>query len=64
MRMQKLYNPVVIRLLRSPLHGVMSGYTMLITFTGRRSGKEYTTPISDVRDGEEELLTVRAREHS
>ena len=61
--MQKLYNPAVIWLLRSPLHGLMSGSTMLITYTGRRSGKEYTTPISYMRDGEE-LLAVGAREHS
>lgn len=61
--MQKLYNPIVIRLLRSPLHGVMSGSTMLVTYAGRRSGKEYTTPVSYVRDGND-LLAVGSHEHS
>ncbi len=32
-------------LLRSPLHGLCSGSLMLITFSGRRSGKKFTTPV-------------------
>lgn len=63
MRIQRLYNPIVIRLLRSPLHGMMSNSTMLLTFTGRRSGRAYTTPVNYVRDGEN-LLVVASREHS
>lgn len=43
-------------LLRSPLHGVMSGSVMLITVTGRRTGRAYTTPVNYARDGDE--LTV------
>ena len=50
MRWQKLYNPIVSRLLRSPRHGLMSNSTMLITFTGRKSGKSYTTPVNYIRD--------------
>jgi deazaflavin-dependent oxidoreductase (nitroreductase family) len=38
-------NPVMERLLRSPLHGLVSDSLMLITFTGRKSGREYTTPV-------------------
>ena len=38
-------NPLVTLLLRSPLHGVVSDSLMLITFTGRKSGREYTTPV-------------------
>ena len=33
-------------ILRSPLHGMVSKYLTLITFTGRKSGKTYTTPVS------------------
>ena len=62
-RMLNLYNPVVIRLLRSPLQGLMSGSTMLITYAGRKTGKEYTTPVNYVRDGNEPLA-VGSREHS
>jgi len=32
--------------LRSPVHGMVSKFTTLITFTGRKSGKTYTTPVS------------------
>lgn len=53
--MQLLYavlNPIVKGLLKSPLHPVMSGNTMLITYRGRRSGKVYELPVSYARDGE------------
>lgn len=63
MRWQKLYNPFVDWILRSPLHGLMSGSTMLISYTGRRSGETYTTPVNFVRDGQT-LLSVSPREHS
>lgn len=33
-------------ILRSPVHGVVSKSIMLITFTGCKSGKMYTTPVS------------------
>ncbi len=49
---QKLYNPFVIFLLRSPLHGLVGKNMMLITVTGRKSGKRYTIPVSSIRDGE------------
>ena len=32
--------------LRSPVHGMVSQTVLLITFTGRKSGKSYTTPVS------------------
>lgn len=32
--------------LRSPIHGVVSKSILLISFTGRKSGKTYTTPVS------------------
>ena len=32
--------------LRSPAHGVVSKSILLITFTGRKTGKIYTTPVS------------------
>ena len=63
MRWQKLYNPLVVTLLRSPLHGFMSNSTMLLTYTGRKSGKTYTTPVNYVQDGET-LLAVGSCEHS
>ncbi|HSK99309.1 MAG TPA: nitroreductase/quinone reductase family protein [Rubrobacteraceae bacterium] len=62
MRLQRLYNPFVVALLRSPLHGIMSGSTMLITYRGRRTGNEHTTPVNYVEDGDT-LLVVSSRDH-
>ena len=45
----KLANPIVKRILRSPLHRVLSRHFMLVTFTGRISGRHYTTPTAYVR---------------
>lgn len=47
-----IVNPIVRTLLRSPVHGFFSDSLMLITFTGRRSGRSYTTPVRYVQDGE------------
>ena len=33
-------------MLRSPMHGLVSKMVLLFTFTGRKSGKTYTTPVS------------------
>ena len=63
MRPRKLYNPIVVAILRSPLHGLMSNSVMLLTYRGRRSGRAFTTPISYVRDGED-LLAVASRDHA
>ena len=32
--------------LRSPAHKMVSKFTLLITFNGRKSGRAYTTPVS------------------
>jgi hypothetical protein len=42
-------NPVMRALLRSPVHFIWSKSLMLITFTGRKSGRRYTTPVRYVR---------------
>jgi deazaflavin-dependent oxidoreductase (nitroreductase family) len=49
-------NPVVSFLLRSPLHGLLSKNMLLITVTGRKSGKPYATPIGYVQRGDELLI--------
>jgi hypothetical protein len=48
----RLANPFVAMLLRSPLHGLMSADVMLLTVTGRRSGRRYSMPVSYLRDGD------------
>ena len=37
--------------LRSPLHGMLSNGMMLITVTGRKTGKKYTTPVGYYEEG-------------
>ena len=61
MRWQKLYNPMVSWLLRSPLHRLISSSTMLSSYTGRESGRTYTTPVNYVWDGDT-LLVVSPRD--
>lgn len=39
--------------LRSPVHGMVSKTILLITFTGCKSGKTYTTPVSYSQDGDQ-----------
>jgi deazaflavin-dependent oxidoreductase (nitroreductase family) len=41
----RLLNPLLVALLRSPLHGLASKNFMLLTVTGRKSGRTYTFPI-------------------
>ena len=48
-------NRIVRAVLRSPLHRLLSGNTLLLTITGRKTGKQYTIPISYIQDGD--LLT-------
>jgi deazaflavin-dependent oxidoreductase (nitroreductase family) len=45
-------NPFVAAILRSPLHGLLSKQMMLLTYTGRKTGKRYTIPVGYARDGE------------
>ncbi len=53
LRSLKLIGNLFVRwLLVSPLHGLVSKRVMLITVTGRKSGKRYITPVEYARDGE------------
>jgi deazaflavin-dependent oxidoreductase (nitroreductase family) len=57
--------PIVNRamklVLRSPLHGAVSKTILLLTFTGRKSGTTYTTPVSySEQDGQISIFTHAA----
>ena len=59
------FNPIMIWLLRSPLHGMLSKNTMLIAYTGRKTGKSFVTPVNYLRmdeDGAGVLYTTSYRE--
>ena len=46
-------------ILRSPFHSMFSQNTLLLTFTGRASGKRYTTPVNYALVGDELLIFSR-----
>jgi deazaflavin-dependent oxidoreductase (nitroreductase family) len=49
-------------MLRSPFHGILSDGMMLITVTGCKTGKQYTTPVGYYREnGNLWVLTSRDR---
>jgi hypothetical protein len=48
--------------LRSPFHGMLSGGMLLITVTGCKTGRKYTTPVSYYREGDYLwVITTRSR---
>lgn len=48
-----MFNAVTALILGSPFHRLRSGNTILLGFSGRKSGKQYRTPVSYTRSGEE-----------
>jgi F420H(2)-dependent quinone reductase len=55
-------NDFISWVLRSPLHGILSDGTILITVTGRRTGKKFTLPVGYYcEDGSLWILTSRDR---
>lgn len=54
--MPPLMNNTMKFVLRSPLHGIISKYLLLITFTGWLSGKTYTTPVSYFQQAEDQVI--------
>src|SRR5436190_18584966 len=45
-------NPFVSVVLRSPLHRLLSKQLLLLTVTGRTSGKAYTFPVGYIREAD------------
>jgi hypothetical protein len=55
-------NPLMIRILRSPLHPLLSSGLMLLSYTGRRSGRRIEIPVGYQRSGSTlTVLATRAR---
>ena len=53
-----LTNQVPAAILFSPLHRLLSSKRLVLTFTGRRSGKRYATPVNYLQRGREVLITT------
>jgi hypothetical protein len=45
LRLLRLANPFVRSVLRSPAHRMLSGSLMVLTYTGRRSGRRFAIPV-------------------
>jgi deazaflavin-dependent oxidoreductase (nitroreductase family) len=58
--MMTMFNRVMIGLLSSPLHVLVGGDMLLLSYTGRASGRRYQVPLTAVRDGAD-LLAVSYR---
>lgn len=55
-------NTLFAGILRSPLHSLLSNNFMLISVTGRKSGKVYTTPVNYHRSGDAlQVISTRDR---
>jgi hypothetical protein len=60
--LNRVVNPLVRGVLRSPAHGVLSGRLALLTVTGRRSGRTFTFPVGYHRDGDRVTIGVASPE--
>jgi hypothetical protein len=47
----RLQNPFMKWLLRSPFHGLVSRFYMLMIVTGRKSGRQYQIPVQYHQEG-------------
>ena len=57
------YNPIMVWILYSPLHGMLSKFMMVLNYTGRKSGKHYQLPVGYKKtDGT--LLTVSLKKRT
>jgi deazaflavin-dependent oxidoreductase (nitroreductase family) len=56
--MNHITNPIMRFILSGPLHGIMSKSVLLITYTGRKSGKTFTTPVQYVESNQEIWIMV------
>lgn len=53
-------NRTMKTVLGSPIHGLVSKSILLITFTGRKSGKAFTTPVSYSQTGDQVNIFTHA----
>jgi len=58
----RVVNPAVRALLRSPAHRLVSGHLMLLTVTGRRTGRTFTFPVGYREDGDRLRVHVASPE--
>ncbi len=54
----KLLNPLMKLILNSPFHQGLSKRVMVLSFTGRKTGKRYSTPVSYVWEGDHVIVVT------
>ncbi len=54
----RVLNPVVKLLLGSPIHWPLSRWFAILRWTGRKSGKPYSTPVAYLREGSMVFVTT------
>jgi F420H(2)-dependent quinone reductase len=57
-RRRRVMNALPTIVLRSPLHPLMSSRYLVLTFTGRATGREYSTPVAYVWQGERLVIST------
>jgi deazaflavin-dependent oxidoreductase (nitroreductase family) len=60
-QVMRAVNPIVSAILRSPFHRLLSRSVLLLSVTGRRTGRSYTTPVGYTREGD--VVTVFSSGH-
>jgi deazaflavin-dependent oxidoreductase (nitroreductase family) len=60
-RLLGAWNPIMKRILTSPLHWPLSRWFALIEWTGRKSGKRYSTPVAYLARDSETWITTGDR---
>lgn len=53
-----LANPVVRALARTPLHRLLGGRLLVLTYTGRRTGRSYELPVMSAPLGEDRVVVA------
>jgi hypothetical protein len=49
----RVVNPVVCLVLRSPLHRLLSGWLVILTYQGGKTGRWYSLACMYARDGQD-----------
>jgi len=57
-RLLSRMNPLILGILRSPLHWILSPGLMQVEITGRRTGRAYAIPVGYYRTGDVVLVMV------
>jgi deazaflavin-dependent oxidoreductase (nitroreductase family) len=61
--LHRVTNPFVRFVLNSPLHSMLSGRLILITYTGKKSGKKHSLPVQYAESHDELIVIAGYHQH-